>query len=142
MATDQALIRKFRKEPGWKTLFYLSILLIAIRFVFTGIMGLMPQDAYYDFYAQHLDLSYYDHPPMIAYLLRFFTSLFGKKVFVLKLADTLVTLLTLFSFYQLAKKFLSAHKASGCRRHAFHFHDQYTFPDLHTRCAPDVLLDV
>ena len=52
-------------------------------------MGIMPQDAYYDFYAQHLDLSYYDHPPLIAYLLRLFTTLFGKKVFVLKLADTI-----------------------------------------------------
>jgi 4-amino-4-deoxy-L-arabinose transferase-like glycosyltransferase len=74
-------------------------------------MGLMPQDAYYDFYAQHLDLSYYDHPPMIAYLLRLFTSVLGKKVFVLKLADTVVTLLTLYSFYHLSRKFLSAHKA-------------------------------
>jgi 4-amino-4-deoxy-L-arabinose transferase-like glycosyltransferase len=111
MAKDQALIAKFRKEPGWRTLFYLVILLISIRLVFTCIMGLMPQDAYYDFYAQHLDLSYYDHPPMIAYLLRLFTSLFGKNVFALKLADTLVTLLTLLSFYQLAKKFLSTHKA-------------------------------
>ena len=89
----------------------MSILLIGIRLVFTGIMGIMPQDAYYDFYAQHLDLSYYDHPPMIAYVLRIFTALFGKKVFVLKLADTTVTLLTLVAFYQLAKKFLSEQKA-------------------------------
>jgi hypothetical protein len=111
MATDFALARESRKGSGWQSLFLLSILLVGIRLVFTGFMGLMPQDAYYDFYAQHLALSYYDHPPMIAYLLRLFTSLFGKKVFVLKLADTVVTLLTLVSFYQLAKKFLSRHKA-------------------------------
>ncbi len=72
---------------------------MGIRFVFTGIMGIMPQDAYYDFYAQHLDLSYYDHPPMIAYLLRIFTTLFGKKVFVIKLADTTVTCLTIYSLF-------------------------------------------
>ena len=111
MAKDQALLKKFREEPGWKSLFYLSILLIVIRLAVTCLMGPMPQDAYYDFYAQHLDLSYYDHPPMIAYLLRLFTGLFGKKVFVLKLADTLVTMITLVSFYQLAKKFLSGNKA-------------------------------
>ena len=109
---DHALARRFRDEPGWKSLFFLSILLIVIRIVSTSIMGLMPQDAYYDFYAQHLDLSYYDHPPMIAYLLRLFTSLFGKNVFALKLADTAVALLTLLSFYQLAKKFLSMRKAT------------------------------
>jgi 4-amino-4-deoxy-L-arabinose transferase-like glycosyltransferase len=103
--------RKFRMEPGWKPLLILCILIIVIRLLFTGIMGIMPQDAYYDFYAQHLDLSYYDHPPMIAYLLKLFTSIFGKKVFVLKLADTTITLLTVFAFYRLAKKFLSENKA-------------------------------
>jgi 4-amino-4-deoxy-L-arabinose transferase-like glycosyltransferase len=111
MVTELALAKALQEESRWKPLIFLSILLIGIRLVFTGIMGIMPQDAYYDFYAQHLDLSYYDHPPMIAYVLRLFTSLFGKKVFVLKLADTTVTLLTLVSFYQLAKKFLSGHKA-------------------------------
>ena len=111
MATDPALVRVFRKESGWRPLILLSILLIGIRLVFVGIIGIMPQDAYYDFYAQHLDLSYYDHPPMIAYVLRLFTGVFGKKVFILKLADTTVTLLTLVAFFQLAKKFLSNHKA-------------------------------
>ncbi|HEY4934978.1 MAG TPA: glycosyltransferase family 39 protein, partial [Puia sp.] len=102
---------KSRSEPGVKSLVILCILVIGIRIIFIAIMGIMPQDAYYDFYAQHLDLSYYDHPPMIAYLLRFFTSLFGKKVFVLKLADTTVTLLTVIAFYRLAGKFLSENKA-------------------------------
>ncbi|HEV3223303.1 MAG TPA: glycosyltransferase family 39 protein [Puia sp.] len=96
---------------GLKSIFILCILLIGIRIIFVNIMGIMPQDAYYDFYAQHLDLSYYDHPPMIGYLLRFFTSLFGKKVYVLKLADSFVTLLTIIAFYKLAKKFLSENKA-------------------------------
>jgi hypothetical protein len=111
MATANSFPHRFRSEPGVKSLVILCILLIGIRFIFTGIIGLMPQDAYYDFYAQHLDLSYYDHPPMIAYLLRFFTSLFGKKVFVLKLADTTVTLMTVIAFFYLARKFLGQYKA-------------------------------
>jgi len=110
MPRDNALTL-LNKNPDWKSLLYLSILLIGIRFIFTGIMGIMPQDAYYDFYAQHLDLSYYDHPPMIAYLLRLFTSVFGKNVFALKLADTTVTLFTVIAFFYLAKKFLSIQKA-------------------------------
>jgi 4-amino-4-deoxy-L-arabinose transferase-like glycosyltransferase len=111
MATIQAIINKYRKEPGWRSLLILCLLIIGIRFLFTVLMGIMPQDAYYDFYAQHLDLSYYDHPPMIAYLLRLFTTIFGKNVFAVKLADTTVTLLTIISFYGLAKKFLSVNKA-------------------------------
>ena len=111
MASIQAIINKYRTEPGWRSLLILCLLITAIRFLFTGIMGIMPQDAYYDFYAQHLDLSYYDHPPMIAYLLRLFTTIFGKNVFAVKLADTIITLLTIISFYGLAKKFLSVNKA-------------------------------
>jgi len=91
MDTTRSMILKFRTEKGWKTLIILSLIIFSIRLLFTGIMGIMPQDAYYYFYASHLDLSYYDHPPMIAYLLRFFTTIFGKKVFVLKLADTTLT---------------------------------------------------
>jgi hypothetical protein len=111
MAKDRALVWTIRKEPGWNAIFICCLLLIGMRFLFTGIMGLMPQDAYYTFYGQHLALSYYDHPPMIAYLLRLFTSLFGKKVFAVKLADATVTLFTLLSFYHLACKFLSVRKA-------------------------------
>src|SRR5450631_2399955 len=111
MASANDFIKRYQSVPGWKSLVILCFLLIGIRFLFTGIMGIMPQDAYYDFYAQHLDLSYYDHPPMIAYLLRLFTSLFGKKVFVLKLADTTVTLMTVIAFFYLARKFLSQYKA-------------------------------
>lgn len=97
------------KRIGRLVLFTFSFLLL-LRFVFAGVMGLMPQDAYYYFYSQHLALSYYDHPPAIAYLLRFFTSLFGDKVIVIKLANTITTLFTVFAFYHLASRFLSGHK--------------------------------
>jgi 4-amino-4-deoxy-L-arabinose transferase-like glycosyltransferase len=69
-------------------------------------MGLMPQDAYYFFYSEHLDLSYYDHPSGIAWVLWFFTTLLGKKVFVVKLAVTIVTLFTQAAFVVLAACFL------------------------------------
>ena len=74
-------------------------------------MGLMPQDAYYHFYGENLSLSYFDHPGMIGYILRIFTELLGKTIFVIKLADFVVTSLTLLSFYKLAGLFLSKQKA-------------------------------
>jgi 4-amino-4-deoxy-L-arabinose transferase-like glycosyltransferase len=97
-------------DRGENSLLVLCILIIAIRFLFVPVMGIVPQDAYYDFYAQHLALSYYDHPPLIAYILRISTTLFGKKVFALKLADTIVTIFFLIAFYKLAGKFLSKNK--------------------------------
>lgn len=76
------------------------------RFLLLPYMGLMPQDAYYHFYGEHLALSYFDHPGMIGYILRLFTSVFGKTVFAIKLADFTVTSLTLFSFFKLSAYFL------------------------------------
>ena len=111
MRTNLESPKYFRNEPGWKSLIILCAVVMVIRLIFSGLMGIMPQDAYYYFYAKHLDLSYYDHPPMIAYLLRLFTGVFGKSVFVLKLADTTVTLLTVFAFFRLAKKFLPVNRA-------------------------------
>jgi len=45
------------------------------------VLGLAPQEAYYWNYAQHLDLSYFDHPPMTAYLIHLFTTIFGDNTF-------------------------------------------------------------
>ncbi len=91
---------------------FISILLAfqLFRFLLLPFFGMMPQDAYYNFYGEHLALSYFDHPGMIGYLLRLFTTVFGKHVFVIKLADFTVTSLTLFAFYKLAGLFLSKQK--------------------------------
>jgi hypothetical protein len=82
----------------------------AFRLALLPFMGLMPQDAYYYLYGQNLSLSYFDHPGMIGYLLRFFTDIFGTSVFVVKFADFCVTSLTILSFYTLASYFLSQQK--------------------------------
>lgn len=82
-----------------------------LRLSFIWLMGPMPQDAYYYFYGQHFALSYFDHPPAIAWILRAFTDLFGRHVFVIKLADTLVTAGTLLVFYRLARCFLPRERA-------------------------------
>lgn len=76
-------------------------------------MGLMPQDAYYHFYGENLSFSYFDHPGMIGYILRFFTHVFGKTVFVVKFADFFITNLTLYSFYKLGAAFLSKTKLNS-----------------------------
>lgn len=82
----------------------------AFRFLLLPFMGLMPQDAYYYFYGQHLSLSYFDHPGMIGYLLRLSSEIFGQSVFVVKLTDFVITSLTIYSFYKLASYFLSQKK--------------------------------
>lgn len=80
------------------------------RLLLLPFMGLMPQDAYYHFYGENLSLSYFDHPGMIGYILRGFTTIFGKSIFVVKFADFTITSLTLLSFYKLGENFLSKQK--------------------------------
>ena len=81
-----------------------------LRLAILPFMGLMPQDAYYYFYGQHLDWSYFDHPGMIGYLLRFATDLFGSTVTVVKMTDFTVSSLSIWVFYSLSKNFLSPAK--------------------------------
>ena len=95
-----------KKHPALAIVFGFQI----FRFCLLPFMGLMPQDAYYHFYGENLSLSYFDHPGMIGYILRGFTEVFGKTVFAIKLADFIVTSLTLLSFYKLASFFLSKKK--------------------------------
>ncbi|WP_347174750.1 glycosyltransferase family 39 protein [Polaribacter uvawellassae] len=96
-----------QKHPALAVVFGFQL----FRFLLLPFMGLMPQDAYYHFYGENLSLSYFDHPGMIGYILRGFTEVFGKTIYVVKLADFVVTSFTLLSFYKLAGLFLSKSKA-------------------------------
>ena len=55
---------------------------------------LFPQEAYYDLYARHLALSYFDHPPMIGWLLWCFTAVFGQHAWVLRLSAFCLSAIT------------------------------------------------
>jgi len=95
-----------KKHPALSIVFGFQF----FRLCLLPFMGLMPQDAYYHFYGENLSLSYFDHPGMIGYILRLFTSIFGKHIFVIKLADFIITSISLLSFYKLASYFLSREK--------------------------------
>lgn len=75
-----------------------------LRFIASAFMGLMPQDAYYTYYSENLALSYFDHPPMVAYMIWLFTFIFGKSLFVLHFADFTVTAATLILSYLFIKR--------------------------------------
>lgn len=103
---EKSAVFTFNKIP-----FFLFVGILLIRLIAIGLMGPMPQDAYYFFYAQHPDLSYFDHPPAIAYLLKLFTWILGKNVFAIKLADSVLTALTSVAVYRLALKFFNKNQS-------------------------------
>ena len=52
---------------------------LILKLIFMGCVNLIPEEAYYWNYAQHLDWGYLDHPPMVAWLIWLSTSIFGKS---------------------------------------------------------------
>jgi dolichol-phosphate mannosyltransferase len=60
------------------TISILTYVLI-LKAIFMGSVNLIPEEAYYWNYAQHLDWGYLDHPPMVAWLIWLSTSIFGKS---------------------------------------------------------------
>jgi dolichol-phosphate mannosyltransferase len=58
---------------------------VLIRLIFSGLLDLFPEEAYYWNYAQHLDIGYLDHPPIVAWLIWLSTSLGGQAEFFVRL---------------------------------------------------------
>ncbi len=82
------------------------IIVNLVRLINEFIMGPMPQDMYYYFYAEHPDWAYFDHPAGIMVLLKSFTTLFGKSVISVKMANYACTIITQIIFYKTARLFL------------------------------------
>ncbi len=68
-----------------RTVFMLVGVGVLIRLIFMGIMDAIPEEAYYWSYAQHFDIGYLDHPPMVAWLIWLSTSIFGTSEFAVRL---------------------------------------------------------
>jgi hypothetical protein len=76
-------------------------------------VNLLSLDSYYYWeWGRHLDWSYYDGAPMIAYLIRLSTTIFGDTFFALSLVGIVCSALTCIIIYHTARRFLSK-QASG-----------------------------
>jgi len=72
---------------------------VGLRLLFMGTVDLLPEEAYYWNYAQHLDIGYLDHPPMVAWLIWLGTNIFGQAEFAIRSAAAACWLIgAIFSF--------------------------------------------
>jgi 4-amino-4-deoxy-L-arabinose transferase-like glycosyltransferase len=60
------------------------LIISALHGIYNTSMQLHEDEAFYWLWSTHLQLSYYDHPPMVAYIIKFFT-LFGDNEFFVRL---------------------------------------------------------
>lgn len=68
--------------------------LFVLRLLYLGLIDLLPEEAYYWNYSQHLDIGYLDHPPMVAWLIWAGTWLFGVNEFGVRIGAFLGWLVT------------------------------------------------
>jgi 4-amino-4-deoxy-L-arabinose transferase-like glycosyltransferase len=88
----------------------LPIFLIAFgfglfRLFYAGLINLSPQEAYYWVWSLHPQLSYFDHPPMVAYSIKVSTFFLGNTVYAVRLPAILYGMGTTLVVYSLADKF-------------------------------------
>jgi dolichol-phosphate mannosyltransferase len=76
--------------------------MLALRLSFLGLINLLPEEAYYWNYSQHLDIGYLDHPPMSAWLISLGTSIFGNSEFGVRVGAYLAWIAISFFAYRLA----------------------------------------
>ncbi|HWU56743.1 MAG TPA: glycosyltransferase family 39 protein [Rhizomicrobium sp.] len=66
--------------------------LLVLRAIMAAQLPLSADEAYYWLWSQHLDAGYFDHPPMIAWLIRAGTFLFGDRAFGVRFMGIVLSL--------------------------------------------------
>jgi len=76
---------KRHEDLRWRAISVIFLIYaVVLRLSYMGVMELIPEEAYYWNYAQHLDIGYLDHPPMVAWIIALFTAVFGHTEFAVR----------------------------------------------------------
>ena len=89
--------------PAWG---WALVAVTAARAALLPAFELVPQEAYYAFYARSPALSYFDHPPLLAWLLALSFRLFGHTALAVRAVPFLLTLIMQLGFLPLARRFV------------------------------------
>lgn len=76
---------------------------LALRLVAMCVVPLIPEEAYYWVYSQNPQLSYYDHPPMVAWVIRAGTILLGNTELGVRIGATTLMVAVGLLMYRLAR---------------------------------------
>ena len=78
----------------WLAVIALIAAMTAMRLVYAGVLELRTDEAYYWTWSKESVLSFLDHPPMIAWFIRFGTAIFGDTNLGVRFAGILAMLVT------------------------------------------------
>jgi dolichol-phosphate mannosyltransferase len=85
---------------------------LVLRCVYLGVPELLHEEAYYWNYAQHLDIGYLDHPPMVAWIIHLGTMLFGDTEFGVRFGAFICWLVTALFSCRLTSRIFNKSTAS------------------------------
>jgi 4-amino-4-deoxy-L-arabinose transferase-like glycosyltransferase len=80
--------------------------LIVLRALTAAWLPLSADEAYYWLWSRHLAAGYYDHPPVIAFVIRLGTLLFGDNAFGVRFGGVILSVLTSWFVWQAARSIL------------------------------------
>jgi 4-amino-4-deoxy-L-arabinose transferase-like glycosyltransferase len=94
----------FKTRSYSQKLFVLLSCLFFFRLIYALLLPLSPQEAYYWVYSLHPALSYFDHPPLTAYIIFLFSKLTGPNLLAIRLGPLLFSFGFSWLIYQLGRK--------------------------------------
>lgn len=101
------MIVEGKVDPGEKYRVPLFLLLIGItlfRLFYIQLIELAPDEAYYWTWSKQLQWGYYDHPPLVAFIIWIFTNLFGDTELGVRLGWVIMGTFLSFLLYMLGKE--------------------------------------
>ena len=81
-------------QRQWLPVFALIGAMTLMRIVYAGVLDLRTDEAYYWTWSKESALSFLDHPPMIAWFIRFGTAIFGDTALGVRFAGIVAMLVT------------------------------------------------
>jgi len=96
--------------PRDKLILSAIVALFALRLLTIHTIQLSPDEAYYWNWGQHPSLAYSDHPPMVAWVMAFFTALGGNSELFVRLGGFLLSGAALFFLFFTARALFPARR--------------------------------
>jgi len=100
-------MEKLQEVEKKKTLTYLILIILfhlSFWFTISSNLTIHPDEADHWVWSQHLSWGYFEHPPMIAFVIRLFTDIFGDKWYAIELCSQSMSLLTIIFLFILSKE--------------------------------------
>jgi 4-amino-4-deoxy-L-arabinose transferase-like glycosyltransferase len=107
------MIPFFQSWSDSRKIVFLLFSLLFFRLIFALLVPLSPQEAYYWVYSLHPALSYFDHPPLVAYTIFLFTRLLGSTVLAVRFGSLIYSFGFSWLLYLIGKRMFD--KQTGIR---------------------------